>query len=59
VQDSKIWVSQILLSCTSPGVRPYMSQPVGEIRISRYFPVKMLRFAKCHSKPGMSHYIPV
>jgi hypothetical protein len=30
-------VSEISLSCTLPGVRFYMSQPVGEIRISRYF----------------------
>jgi hypothetical protein len=34
------------LSCTLPGVRFYMSQPVGEIRISRYFSRKNVTFRK-------------
>ena len=36
-QKSFPWVSEIFPSCPLPGVRSFMSQPVGEIRISRYF----------------------
>ena len=37
---------EISLSCTLPGVRLYMSQPEGEIRISRYFSRKNVTFRK-------------
>jgi hypothetical protein len=39
-------VSEISLSCTFAGVRFCMSQPVGEIRISRYFSRKNFTFRK-------------